>query len=121
MWKGKYGLSQAYKSYSDYAFPNNETCHPCCKNSADYVLCTPTNDKCQFPNWKFVLWKFTACTSIYLPGVEIDSLNRAPMVTFNTYMTQFTCSYHGILIRGKITIYLDAKGTSKIIVSYVSN
>ena len=28
-------------------------------------------------------------------------------------MTQFTCSYRGILIRKKITIYLDAKGTSK--------
>ena len=29
------------------------------------------------------------------------------------YMTQFTCSHHGILIREKITTYLDAKGTSK--------
>ena len=28
-------------------------------------------------------------------------------------MNQFTCSYHGILIRKKITTYLDAKGTSK--------
>ena len=28
-------------------------------------------------------------------------------------MTQFTCSHHGILIRKKITTYLDAKGTSK--------
>ena len=27
------------------------------------------------------------------------------MIMFNTYMTQFTC--------GKITTYLDAKGTSK--------
>ena len=35
------------------------------------------------------------------------------MIMFNTYMTQFTCSHHGILIREKITIYLDAKGTSK--------
>ena len=32
---------------------------------------------------------------------------------FHTYMTQFTCSHHGILIREKITIYLDSKGTSK--------
>ena len=24
----KYELTQAYKSYDDYAFPNNETCHP---------------------------------------------------------------------------------------------
>ena len=35
------------------------------------------------------------------------------MITFNTYMTQFTCSNHGILIRGKITTYLDTKGKSK--------
>ena len=37
-------LTQAYKSYADYAFPNNETCHPRCKNSAGSVLFTPTND-----------------------------------------------------------------------------
>ena len=41
------------------------------------------------------------------------SSNRAPMIMFNTYMTQFTCSHHGILIREKITTYLDAKGKSK--------
>ena len=28
-------------------------------------------------------------------------------------MTQFTCSHHGILIREKITTYLDAKGKYK--------
>ena len=28
-------------------------------------------------------------------------------------MNQFTCSHHGILIREKITTYLDAKVTSK--------
>ena len=37
------------------------------------------------------------------------------MIMFNTYMTQFTCSHHGILIREKITTYLDAKGKSKSI------
>ena len=26
--RGKYELTQAYKSYSDYAFPNNENRHP---------------------------------------------------------------------------------------------
>ena len=35
------------------------------------------------------------------------------MIMFNTYMTQFPCSYHGILIHEKITTYLDAKGKSK--------
>ena len=35
------------------------------------------------------------------------------MIMFNTYMTQFTCSHHGILIREKITTYLDTKGKSK--------
>ena len=43
-------LTQDYKSYADYAFPNNETHHPRWKNTADYVLCTPTNDECQLPN-----------------------------------------------------------------------
>ena len=60
-----------------------------------------------------VMRKCTACNSIALPGVEIYSSNRAPMIMFNTYMTQFTCSHHGILIREKITTYLDSKGTSK--------
>ena len=35
------------------------------------------------------------------------------MIMFNIYMTQFTCSHHGILIHEKITTYLDAKGTYK--------
>ena len=35
------------------------------------------------------------------------------MIMFNTYITQFTYSHHGILIREKITTYLDAKRTSK--------
>ena len=35
------------------------------------------------------------------------------MIMFNTYMTQFTCSHHGILIRKTITTYLDEKVTSK--------
>ena len=47
------------------------------------------------------------------PGVEMDSSNQAPTIMFNTYMSQFTCSHHGILIREKITTYLDAKGKSK--------
>ena len=47
MWKEKYELTQAYKSYAEYAFTNNETCHPHCKNAADSVLCTPNNDECQ--------------------------------------------------------------------------
>ena len=42
--RGKDELTQAYKSYADCAFPEKETCHPRCKNSADSVLCTPTND-----------------------------------------------------------------------------
>ena len=35
------------------------------------------------------------------------------MITFNTIVTQFTCSHHGILTRKNITTYLDAKVTSK--------
>ena len=49
-WKGKYELTQAYKSYADYAFPEKKTRHPRCKNAADSVLCTQTNDECKLPN-----------------------------------------------------------------------
>ena len=101
-------LNQTYKSYADYAFTNNETCHPRCKNGADSFLCSTTNDECKSPNWKCVIRKCTACNSIDIPGVERDSSNRSPMIMFSTYMTQFTCSHHGILIREKITTYLDA-------------
>ena len=68
----KYELTQAYKLYADYAFPNNETRHPRFENAAYYVLCTPNIDECQFTNRKGVLRKCTACTSIALPEVERD-------------------------------------------------
>ena len=35
---GKDELTQAYKSYADYGFTNNETHHLCCENAADYVF-----------------------------------------------------------------------------------
>ena len=85
----KYELTQAYKSYAEYSFPNDETRHQRCKNVVDSMLCTPTNDECQFLNWKCVMWKCTTFTSISLPGVERDSSNRAQMIKFNTYMNQF--------------------------------
>ena len=66
--RGKYELTQAYK-YADYAFPNDETRHPCCKNAADFVIFLSTNDECQLPNWKYVLQNCFTCTSIGLPGV----------------------------------------------------
>ena len=68
-------LTQAYKSYADYAFPKKETRHPHCENAADSVLFTPTNDECNFPNWICVLRKCIVCSSISLPGVEMDSSN----------------------------------------------
>ena len=49
--RGKDELTQAYKSYADYAFPDKQTRHPCCKNAEDSVLCTPTNHECILPNW----------------------------------------------------------------------
>ena len=67
----------------------------------------------KFLNCKYVLCKCTVCRAISLPGVEMDTSIRAPMIMFNTYMNQFTCSHHGILISEKITTYLDAKGKSK--------
>ena len=112
-------LTQTYKSYADYAFKKNETHHPCCENVADYVLCFPTNDECKWPNWKCVLWKCTACNFIAISGVERDPSNQSPMIMFNTYTTQCTCSHYGIIIHGKITTYLDEKGTYKRIISYV--
>ena len=65
-----YELTKAYKSYADYAFPNNETCHPRCENETDSIIFTPTNDECQFNNCKCVLRKCAACTSIDISGVE---------------------------------------------------
>ena len=113
-------LTQAYKSYADYAFSNDETCYPRCENADDFVLCSMTNDEFHFTNRKCVLRKCTDCTSIDLPGVGRSSSNQSPMIMFNTYMNQFTCSHHGI-IRQKITSYFDAKGTSKKLLSYVNN
>ena len=89
--RGENELTQAYKYYADYDFPNDETCHPRCENVADSVLCTPTNDECQLNNWTYTLEKCTAFTSIALPGFERDSANWAPMIKFNTYITKFTC------------------------------
>ena len=95
-------LTQAYTSYADYAFPNDETCYPRCENAADSVLCTPARHEFKYPNWKCLLQKFTEFTYIALSGAERDSSNRAPMIMFNTYLTQLTCSHHGILIREKL-------------------
>ena len=30
-------LTQAYKSYAEYVFPNDETCHPRCKNAKEFL------------------------------------------------------------------------------------
>ena len=92
-----------------------------CENEADYVLCTPTNYECKLTNWKCVLRKCTVCSSIALLGVEMDSSKRAPMIMFNMYMTQFTCSHHGILIREKSPLIWMLKENLKGIVSYVKN
>ena len=99
--RGKYELTQAYKSYADYAFPEKQTHHPRCENAADSVLCTPTNDECKLSNWKCVLRKCIVCRAISLPAIEMDTSIRAPLIMFNTYMTQCTCSHHGILILEK--------------------
>ena len=47
--RGKDELTQTYKSYDDYAFPEKQTRHPRYKNAADSVLFTPTNDECKSP------------------------------------------------------------------------
>ena len=51
--------------------------------------------------------------NLYCGYFYFYSSNQAPIIKLNTYMTQFTCSHHGILICEKNTTYLDAKGASK--------
>ena len=60
-------------------FQTKKNSHPRCKNAANSVLCTPTNDEFKLPNYECVLRKCTVCSSIALPGVEIDSSNLASM------------------------------------------
>ena len=43
-------MKSSLQSYADYALPNDETRRPRCKNAADSVLYTLTNDECQFTN-----------------------------------------------------------------------
>ena len=87
--RGKDELTQDYKSYAEYAFPDKQTCHPRCENAADYVLCTPTNDECKFPNWKCVLRKCTVYCAIVLPGVEMDTSIRSPMIIYQHHIKLF--------------------------------
>ena len=37
-WKRKSELTQSYKSYADYAFPEKKNHHPRCENTADSVF-----------------------------------------------------------------------------------
>ena len=43
----------------------------------------------------------------------MDTSNRSPMIMFNTYMNQFTCSGYGILIREKSPLIWILKEKSK--------
>ena len=87
--RGKDELTQAYKSYADYAFPEKQSRHPRCKNAVDSILCTPTNDECKLPNWKCVLWKCTVCCAIALPAVEMDTSIRSPMIIYQHHIKLF--------------------------------
>ena len=51
----------------------------------------------------------------------MDSSNRAPMIMFNTYMTQFTCPHHDILICEKSPLVWMRKENPKGLVSCVKN
>ena len=73
------------------------------------------------PNWKCVLRKCTVCRAIALPEVEMDTSIRAPMIMFNMYITQFTCSHHGILILEKLPLIWMQKVNLKGLISYVKN
>ena len=117
--RGKYELTQAYKIICWLCIPDKQTRRPRCENAADSVLCTPTNDVCKLPNWKCVLRKCTVCHAIALPEVEMDTSIRAPMIMFNTYMTQFTCSHHGILILEKSPLIWMQKENLKELIYYL--
>eukprot|EP00978_Attheya_sp_CCMP212_P017892 scaffold48234_cov60-Attheya_sp.AAC.6 len=99
--RSKATLLEAYTTYADFVFPNNEPLHPRCENAADSVLCGPTTE-CSLPNWKCVLRQCPSCTTIAIPAVELDTSSMAPMIMFHTYMTPFSCSHHGVVILDKI-------------------
>ena len=106
-------LMNEYKEYAEYAFPNDEPRHPRCENAADSVVCPPTSIGHMLPNWKCVLRQCNVCTSIFLPDVELDTSDKAPRISFNTYMTQFACSLHGVLKLEMTTTYVDTDGKAK--------
>eukprot|EP00978_Attheya_sp_CCMP212_P024273 scaffold76016_cov51-Attheya_sp.AAC.2 len=49
--RSKATLLEAYTTYADFVFPDNEHRHPRCENSADSVLCAPTTEY-SLPKWK---------------------------------------------------------------------
>ena len=54
-------------------FQRKKPRHPRCKNAANSVPCTLTNDECKLPNWKCILRKCTVYRAIALPAVEMDT------------------------------------------------
>jgi hypothetical protein len=110
--RSKATLLEAYTTYADFVYPNNEPLHPRCETAADSVLCAPTTE-CSLPNWKCVLRQCSVCTTIAIPAIELDTSSTAPMIMFHTYMTQFSCSHHGVVILDKVSYYLDDKGKKK--------
>ena len=107
--RAKASLIEDYEQYSQFVFPENEARHPRCEDAADSVLCAPTPE-CSLPNWKCVLRKCTLCSTIDIPDLELDTSNTAPIIMFHTYMTQYSCSQHGVVLLEKVTYYLDDAG-----------
>ena len=60
-------LTQAYKSYADYAFTEKQTRHTRCKMHQIMFFVHQIMMNVDTPNWKFVLRKCTVCSSIALP------------------------------------------------------
>eukprot|EP00978_Attheya_sp_CCMP212_P037520 scaffold177762_cov62-Attheya_sp.AAC.1 len=110
--RSKATLLEAYTSYADFVFPDNEPRHPRCENAADSVLCAPTTEY-SLPKWKCVLRQCQSCTTIAIPAIELDTSSTAPMIMFHTYMPQFSCSHHGVVMLDKVTYYLNDKGKKK--------
>eukprot|EP00978_Attheya_sp_CCMP212_P030587 scaffold112901_cov35-Attheya_sp.AAC.1 len=77
--RSKATLLEAYTSYADFVFPDNEPRHPHCENAADSVLCPPTTAY-SLPKWKCVLRQCQSCMTIAIPALELDTSRTAPMI-----------------------------------------
>ena len=115
-----YELTQSYKSYADYVFLKNETRHSRCEMQQIVVFVhrLMMNFNCPIGN----LYCGSVLPVLLLFSQELKEIHQTELqLLCLTRILLNTCSHHGILIREIITTYLDARGTSKQIFSYMNN